>query len=93
MLTGVLGFENGKRIFLDAEWIDHGHVSIHGRGYKVYRERRGGCLVCQVGGVEYLLQSKGEEEFDDRPEENLPKEEYLKEVKRLKGQYDDLIKA
>ncbi len=94
MLTGVLGRENGKRIFLDAEWIDHDHIFVHGRGYKVYRENRGGCLAIHGGdNIQYLLQSKGEEEWDDRPEENLPKEEYLQEVKRLKGQYDDLTKA
>lgn len=93
MLTGILLIQNGKRIFIEAEWIDHDHISVEGYDYKVYRERYCGCLVIRMDGVDCPLQSKGEEEWDDRPEENLPRNEYLQEVKRLQKQYDNFLSS
>lgn len=95
MLTGVIGVQFGKRIFMEAEWIDHDHIFVSGYGYKVYRENHGGCLaICDVSDIECLLQNDTySEEFEDRPEENLSKSEYIQELKRLKKQYNDLISS
>lgn len=96
MLTGVIGVQFGKRIFMEAEWIDHDHIFVGGHGYKVYRENYGGCLaIYDFSDIECLLQSDVyPERFEDRPEKNLTKNEYIQEVERLKKQYkqyNDLI--